>query len=84
MDKSNNAEKIIGALLLGAAIGGVLGILFAPDKGSETRKKILAKGDDIKDALKENLSIFFQEAKKDTSLVQNKASEYIENGAIKA
>ena len=41
MEKENNSAGVIGAVLLGAAIGGVLGVLFAPEKGTETRKKLL-------------------------------------------
>ncbi len=56
MEDSNNTGKIIGALLVGVAIGGLLGVLFAPDKGSVTRKKLLSKGEDLKDAVTEKLS----------------------------
>lgn len=37
---SSNTEKTLLALLAGAAVGAGLGILFAPDKGSVTRRKI--------------------------------------------
>ena len=41
--ETNNVKIVLGALLAGAAIGGTLGILFAPAKGSDTRKKSLTK-----------------------------------------
>ncbi|HWY38274.1 MAG TPA: YtxH domain-containing protein [Bacteroidia bacterium] len=63
MENSNNSGKLIGALLVGAAIGGALGILFAPDKGSETRKKIAGKTNDFTESLKEKFDAFLEEAK---------------------
>lgn len=41
-------KKVLIGLFAGVAIGATLGILFAPDKGSETRKKIKDKGNDYK------------------------------------
>ncbi|WP_224485337.1 YtxH domain-containing protein [Robertkochia aurantiaca] len=37
---SNNTGNTVLALLTGAAIGAGLGILYAPDRGDETRRKI--------------------------------------------
>lgn len=37
---SNNSGSILLAILTGAVIGAGVGILYAPDKGEKTRKKI--------------------------------------------
>ena len=44
----NTTGKVLVGLLAGAAAGAILGVLFAPDKGSETRRKIATKSKDIK------------------------------------
>lgn len=80
MEKSNNTGKVIGALLLGAAIGGALGILFAPSKGSETRKRILSKGEDLTDALEEKFKDFLDEVKKEAEVVKEKVVEFSMDG----
>ena len=52
-----DSGKVVLGVLAGAAIGALLGVLLAPDKGSETRKKICTKcggfTDDIKDKFNE-------------------------------
>jgi len=43
-------------LLAGLAAGAVLGILFAPEKGTETRRKIAEKGEDYVDEIKKMMN----------------------------
>ena len=46
-----NSGKVVLGVLMGGVIGVTLGILFAPAKGTETRKKILRKGEDAIDEI---------------------------------
>jgi gas vesicle protein len=43
---SMKSGKILLGLISGAAAGAVLGLLYAPNKGTDTRKAISQKGDD--------------------------------------
>lgn len=44
--------KVLLGALAGVAIGAVVGVLLAPEKGSDTRKKISKKGQDLADDVK--------------------------------
>lgn len=50
--------KVILGTVAGLAVGGILGILFAPEKGSVTRQQILDKGNDYADDLKSKYNEF--------------------------
>jgi gas vesicle protein len=45
--------KVLLGVLAGAAVGAIAGILFAPDKGSRTRRQIMDKSDNYAEGLKE-------------------------------
>ena len=47
-----NNSKTMTALLIGAAAGAVLGVLFAPDRGDKTRDKIKKFAKSTSDDLK--------------------------------
>ena len=56
-----SSGKVLLGLLAGVAAGALLGILFAPDKGANTRKKIAKKGEDYADAIKDKLDGFLDD-----------------------
>lgn len=53
-----SSGKVILGVLAGLAAGAVLGILFAPDSGVNTRKKIVRKSEEYIDDIKEKFNEF--------------------------
>ena len=65
-----SSKQVLLGVLAGAVVGATLGILFAPDKGSDTRKKISKKSSDFLDSvtkkfekMKEDVSAFAKDGK---------------------
>lgn len=75
-----NSKTVIG-ILGGVAVGAVLGILFAPDKGSNTRKKIAKKSTDATDDLKEKLNSIANSFSDKYSSLVNKGEALVEKTA---
>jgi gas vesicle protein len=48
--------KLLIAVGAGVAVGGLLGVLFAPKSGYETRKRITDAGKDVADKVKSVIS----------------------------
>ncbi|MEI6886515.1 MAG: YtxH domain-containing protein [Bacteroidota bacterium] len=48
-----NSGKVLLGVLAGVATGALLGVLFAPGKGSRTRRRIKMKGENYAEGLKD-------------------------------
>ncbi len=72
-----NTQKILIALGAGLAIGGVLGVLYAPDKGSETRRKISEKRKKLSDKVKGTLKREKEEMQNRFDKVNGKLEELV-------
>ena len=51
-----NNDKILIALATGLFVGGVLGVLFAPNEGKETRKRIADAEKKLNKSIKETVN----------------------------
>lgn len=60
------SSKLFLGILTGLTLGSMAGVLFAPRKGSKTRKGILLAGEDYGETLKDNVD----------SLVKNVAKKF--------
>jgi gas vesicle protein len=75
-----STSKVLLGLLAGAAIGAALGILFAPDKGTETRRKIAEEGNDLADNLKGKFTDLVDGVKDKFSSLKSEAEDVAEKG----
>lgn len=78
-----NAGKVILSIAVGAAAGAVLGVLLAPDKGSETRKKITQKSNEYADELKDKFNDFVENMLDKFDTVKSEAQHFARKGMNK-
>ncbi|UAY52867.1 YtxH domain-containing protein [Ferruginibacter albus] len=74
-----NSKKIIAGIVIGTAIG----ILIAPRKGSETRKKIAGSVNDIADFIEDKINAIRQEVHSEVDAVADQITNKVENAESK-
>lgn len=75
--KSSNT--IIG-LLSGVAVGAAIGILLAPDKGTNTRKKLSEKGNDTKKTIINGFKDLLETLSQSYDALESKAEVLVQEG----
>jgi gas vesicle protein len=79
-----NAGKVFLGVLAGVAVGATLGVLFAPKKGSSTRKRISRKKDEYINELEGKFNDFIDGLTKKAETVKEEATQMVETGKHKA
>ena len=79
-----SSSKFLAGFIAGAAIGAIAGILLAPDKGSETRKKITDKAGDWTDAAKETFNGIIDGVKNAYSGARDEMEEFADDATTRA
>lgn len=77
-DKNSSVVDTFLSFVAGAATGFVLGILFAPESGRETRRKLREKVIETGDAARENYEKLAREAERGLRVVREKTTEGID------
>ncbi len=72
-----SSGKLFLGILAGIATGATLGILFAPEKGSATRKKIMDKGEDFVEECKTKMEDLVTQLTDTFEKVKEEADELV-------
>jgi gas vesicle protein len=79
-----STSKVVLGVVIGAAAGAILGVLFAPDSGKNTRGKIASKSGDTVDKLKSKFNDFVDSVSAQVEGAMVDGEELLEKGKAKA
>jgi len=77
-----SSGKILLGVLAGVAAGALLGVLFAPDKGWNTRKRISKKADEYLEGLKEKLDEFLENMSEKIEDTKDEVTDFAEQANV--
>jgi len=76
--------SVVKSIVVSAAAGIITGILFAPDKGSKTRKEISKRGKEFTDLARDEFEEFMDYTRKKYEDARKQADDLIEQGEVAA
>ena len=79
-----SSGKVLLGVLAGVAAGALLGVLFAPDKGWNTRKRISKKAEDYAEELKDKFSEFLETVTGKIEEAKEEVSDFAEKANVAA
>ena len=79
-----NSGNILLGVIMGAAAGAAIGILFAPEKGADTRKIISKKGVDYLHNLTSKVEDIPSTASREWDYVKREGEDWLDKGKEKA
>lgn len=78
-----DSSKVLLGALVGVAAGAIAGILFAPAKGSKTRNRIMKKGKNYSDDLKNKFEELYENVTDKYENILSDAKEMVSNNTDK-
>lgn len=75
MANQSGGFKLLKGLVIGGIIGSAVGILFAPNSGKKTRKKLMNEADRLKNELEKYANDFSEKAKQAKQDLEDKLAE---------
>lgn len=78
-----NSSKVLLGILGGVAAGALMGVLFAPEKGSKTRKRIMNKANGGVDVLKDKFDSLLDSMNDKYENIWHAKEELISEGEAK-
>ena len=76
-------SKILLSIIAAAGAGAAIGLLYAPDKGTNTRKNISDKGDKLLESLNDSIGQLQGTINKKYNTALNETDNLISNGKSK-